>query len=393
MKRIVIIDQSDFISTPIGGSTTFLRTIVPHLSNRYDVSLIGRTSLADQIGTWTSDYLGKARFFGIGHIGKRSKIIPGRIQTLLQLWQARSIIKGLHADLLYFHQTETALPFITYHTGKKILHIHGLANPLSVSRFPLLRNKLFQNVYNFMFRRVEHSVDAIISVSSPNPSDTNEIKLTNSCPFRYIPVCIDGNIFSPSDKHSARIDLNLPGSVKIIGFVGRLSRKKNLEATLEAVQHLKQQGMAIHLIIVGDGEHEAILRKFCIDCGIAGNVTFFSGKPYNELVRYYNAMDLFVMTSLAEGFPMVVLEALASGTPVVANNIGAIPEVITNGQNGYILDSLTPSSVAKAISSALAEGDPMSTNARTSSEPYFAEHIANKITLVFDTLLAGDKPL
>jgi glycosyltransferase involved in cell wall biosynthesis len=150
--------------------------------------------------------------------------------------------------------------------------------------------------------------------------------------------------------------------------------------------------MAIHLIVVGDGEHESVLKNICSERGIADKVTFIPSKPYNELVRYYNAMDLFVMTSLAEGFPMVVLEALASGTPVVANNIGAIPDVITNGHNGYILDSLAPSSVANAISSALAEGDSMSIHARKSSEPYFAEHIADRIAKVVDSLFAGDLP-
>lgn len=391
MKRIVIIDQSDFINTPVGGSTTFLRTIVPHLSNIFDVLLVGRTTLPEQVGTWASDYLGKASFYGIGDIGKHSKFIPGRIQTLLQLWKARSIIKKLQVDVLYFHQTETALPFITYRTAKKVLHIHGLANPLSVSRFPLLRNRLFQSVYNLLFSRVECSVDAIMSVSNPKLSDSNELKLSTLRPFHYVPVCIDGNIFSPSDKQKARIELNLPTSGKIIGFVGRLSRKKNLEATLEAIHHLKNQGTAIHFIVIGEGEHEAVLKDICIDLNIAENVTFFSGKPYDELVRYYSAMDLFAMTSLAEGFPMVVLEALASGTPVVANNIGAIPEVISNGHNGFILDSLEPSSVADVISMALAAGDLMAVNARTSSEPYFAEHIADKIAAVIDSILAGDK--
>lgn len=393
MKRIVIIDQSDFINTPVGGSTTFLRTVVPHLSKYFDVSLIGRTTQLSQVGSWTSDYLGKSRFFGVGLIGKQSKIVPGRVQTLIQLWQARSIIGEIQPDVLYFHQTETALPFISFGSCKKVLHIHGLANPLSVSRFPILRNKLFQNIYNIMFNRVENCVDAIISVSTPNTSDTNELQFSNSRPFHYVPVCIDGNEFFPSDKLKARNDLNLPSAGKIIGFVGRLSKKKNLEATLEALQQLVNEGKELHLIIVGDGENGEALKNISVECGLADNVKFFASKPYNELVHYYNAMDLFIMTSLAEGFPMVVLESLASGTPVVANKIGAIPEVIVDGDNGYILDSLVPSCVADAISSALAEGEAMCIRARTSSEPYFAEHIAEKIATIFDSIFAGDRPV
>jgi len=382
MKHLLIIDQSDFINMPVGGSTTFLRTVVPQLSEYFDVSLLGRTSQPDLVGKWTVDYLGKARFFGFGRIGGKSRFIPCRIKTLSQLWQAKCFVKDLMPDILYFHQTETALPFVQFHSCRKALHIHGLANPLSVSRFPILRTRTCQEIYNSIFRLVERSVDLILSVSQPEPSDSNELPLSKGRPFHYIPVCINGTLFAPADKIEARRKLGLPPSAEIVGFVGRLSRKKNLEITLQALRHLADRGRFVHFLIVGEGEHENALKKMTLELGLFQQVLFVPAQSYTHLPDYYNAMDMFVMTSLAEGFPMVVLEALASGTPVVANVVGAIPDIIRDGINGCLLTSLEPGAVATAIDSVLNQRQALSNAARKSSEPYFADKIARRLAQV-----------
>jgi len=385
MKQLLIIDQSDFVSIPVGGSTTFLRTVVPHLAEYFKVSLLGRTSQAELIGRWTADYLGKARFFGFGRIGERSKFIPGRIQTLHQLWQTKSMVRDLQPDIIYFHQTETALPFIQFNSCKKVLHIHGLANPLSVSRFPLMRSGICQNMYNAVFRRVERNVDLILSVSRPDPSDNNELPLSKERPFQYIPVCIDGAMFAPADRLEARRRLGLPPEAEIAGYVGRLSRKKNLESALQALRHLADRGRHVHFLIIGEGENENNLKRLTIELELSQQVIFIPAQSYRQLPDFYNAMDMFVMTSLAEGFPMVVLEALASGTPVAANSVGAIPDIIRDGLNGCLLTSLEPEAVASAIESVLNQRDALSLAARKSSESYFAGEIARRIAQVIGT--------
>ena len=79
------------------------------------------------------------------------------------------------------------------------------------------------------------------------------------------------------------------------------------------------------------------------------SVTFLGHVPHEELSYFYNMADVLVLPSDTEGVPMVILEALACGTPVVASNVGGIPDIIVDGINGIVLDDLSPEKLTSAI--------------------------------------------
>ena len=117
-------------------------------------------------------------------------------------------------------------------------------------------------------------------------------------------------------------------------FVGRLSEEKNPMRLLDIVSEIKKSKKDISLAVVGDGIYKEIMEKEVYNKGLTSNVTFygFLGNPYKILKDSY----IMIMTSIREGLPMCILEALALGTPVVSTPVGAIKDIISDSENGYL---------------------------------------------------------
>ncbi len=132
------------------------------------------------------------------------------------------------------------------------------------------------------------------------------------------------------DKSSYSIDLV---------FVGRLSEEKNPMRLLDIVSEIKKTKKDISLAVVGDGKYKEIMEKEVYNKNLTSNVTFygFLSNPYKIL----KDSSIMIMTSIREGLPMCILEALALGTPVVSTPVGAIKDIITDGVNGFLCNENT----------------------------------------------------
>ncbi|WP_417623242.1 glycosyltransferase [Paremcibacter congregatus] len=131
--------------------------------------------------------------------------------------------------------------------------------------------------------------------------------------------------------------------------VGNLVPLKGHRYILEALVQLPQ----CRLTIIGTGEREGRLKALAEKLDISPRVTFLSHVPHADLPRYYAAAHCSILMSSREGMPNVVLESLAAGTPVVATNVGGIPEVIT-AENGILLPERNADALVDAVNSALA---------------------------------------
>jgi len=127
--------------------------------------------------------------------------------------------------------------------------------------------------------------------------------------------------------------MNYESSVRRILFVGRLTRQKNLFSLLGALRMVDR----VRLIIVGEGPLEKGLMEYSREFGL--NVEFQKYVPHDELREYYSSADAFVLPSLIEGHPKVLLEAMACGLPVVGADVDGIHEVITHEENGLLCDT------------------------------------------------------
>jgi glycosyltransferase involved in cell wall biosynthesis len=139
----------------------------------------------------------------------------------------------------------------------------------------------------------------------------------------------------------------------LVGAVGRLSPEKGHRVLLEAFGSVRRAVPGAQLILVGDGPEETSLRRQVDDLGLSA-CTIFMGlrKDGQQIV---GALDVMALPSFSEGMPNVVLEAFSYGTPVVATAVGGVPELVENGQSGWLVPAGDTSCLAQALAKALSD--------------------------------------
>lgn len=170
---------------------------------------------------------------------------------------------------------------------------------------------------------------------------------------------VDLGRFEPKDgRDVARQRLGLPQDTKIVLSIRRLVPRMGLEALIEATQILLDTHLEVKLVIVGTGFYEAALREFVSQRGLQGRVVFTGYVQESQLPLYYRAADLFVLPSAAlEAFGLVTLEALASGTPVLATTVGASGELLRGLDEQMLMASRNPSDIAARLERVLSSKD------------------------------------
>ena len=182
---------------------------------------------------------------------------------------------------------------------------------------------------------VLHNADAITSVSSRITKQVIQLGIP-SAKTSFIPNGVDTNIFKPRNKKTQRKKLKLPLDSNILLYVGRISKAKGIDILLESFAKLHRKHHKTKLYFIGDGDI-ADFKEKTQSLHLSDNVHFIGSLPQHEIAAYYSAADLFILPSLAEGRPNVVLEALASGTPVVTTDVGDVRAFMTHEQNGFIV--------------------------------------------------------
>lgn len=201
--------------------------------------------------------------------------------------------------------------------------------------------------YAALDKRVLKAFDRAVGVSQAvlgelrkHLDETRAVKIDNG---------VDTTRFSGAiPRQAAKAALGLVGKATA-GFVGRLSLDKGVSNLLLAVRILQTKGIEIEVLVVGEGEHGSELRREVRALGIEDNVHFLGRR--SDTPQLYAAMDILVLPSLAEAFPMVVLEAMAMGVPVIASRIGDIPYIL--GGDGILVEPGAVEGLGAAIEGVL----------------------------------------
>jgi glycosyltransferase involved in cell wall biosynthesis len=166
-------------------------------------------------------------------------------------------------------------------------------------------------------------------------------------PCRAVSNGIDLGRFQPGPRDEAlRRRLGLPADRPLLLYVGRLSEEKRVNVLLDAMARLHEPA---HLAIAGGGPAARALEGQAATLGIARRVSFLGRVPDEELVDLYRLADVFAMPSVAELQSLAALEALAVGTPVVAADAGALPELVHDGENGLLFARDEGEALARAL--------------------------------------------
>lgn len=160
---------------------------------------------------------------------------------------------------------------------------------------------------------------------------------------------IDLARFNPENNSSyLKKRYGIPDSKPVILFVGRIDREKNLDMVIKAFTKILASSDA-RLVIAGEGKEKLNLFKLCTRLGVTGKVIFTGFVSDKDLPSLYCMADIFVMASSAELQSIATMEAMASGQPVVAADVLALPELVHHGKNGYLFKEGNSDSLAQSI--------------------------------------------
>jgi glycosyltransferase involved in cell wall biosynthesis len=165
-----------------------------------------------------------------------------------------------------------------------------------------------------------------------------------------VPNGIDESVFFPRGQRSAlRRQLQLPETGTIFLYVGNFARVKGLDFLLQAFALVHVWLPQAMLVMVGSGELEAVLKARAQSSGIGQHVIWVGRKPHAEIPFWMSAADLLVLPSLSEGYGLVILEALACGTPAIASQVGSVPEILIAPELGMMVPPGDSAALARAM--------------------------------------------
>jgi glycosyltransferase involved in cell wall biosynthesis len=263
--------------------------------------------------------------------------------------------------LASFTFTLSALPVIR-RLRPDIVHAHGLLSPTTTA---ILAKNLFgmpvvsKSLRGGMLgdfsrlakkplgrqrvRSLQKHVDAFIVISNEIKQELIE---SGVAPERciFIPNGVSLNAFQPVDenrKNQLRTQLGLPAGFLVI-FVGRLEREKRVDGLIQVWPEIQKRNANAHLLILGTGSQEPELRQMA-----TGSVLF--GGMVENVPAYLQAADVFVLPSVAEGLSNALLEALATGLPVVATATGGTTDIVRHKVTGWLIHNYNSQNLSKGI--------------------------------------------
>jgi len=207
-------------------------------------------------------------------------------------------------------------------------------------------------------RYIARHTDHFFLVSSTYRRIMAELRVPDP-PATVLPMGVDCARFAAAgDGADVRARLGLAGK-RVILFVGRLEEKKGIPYLAEAYARLQAERPDVHLVVVGAGTYEEALRRHVAQGGYGARVTLCGRVDNQEIPGYYQAADVLACPSIidstgeTEGMPVVLLEAMASGRPVVATRVSGIPDVVKDGVNGLLVEPGDAAGLAAALARSL----------------------------------------
>ncbi len=214
-------------------------------------------------------------------------------------------------------------------------------------------------------RTVLRKADAIVTVCE----DLRKTAVALGAPAAKTRAILNGcdiEAFRPGDRSQARERLGIDPTGEAVVYVGRMDLKKGLHELVEALAALHANRPRLHCYLVGHGPDQSAIEEAIRNRGAGGFVHLVTGCAFEEVAAWMTAADVVTLPSYMEGCPNVILEALACGRPVVATNVGGIPEIVSEGC-GNLVPPREPGLLAEALASVLdARWDPQAIRAHGS---------------------------
>lgn len=272
----------------------------------------------------------------------------------MQFWKQ---LLSLRFDIIHSHDFLNMGVFAEFLAKqRKIPHVHTYHTVFSeyVHHFPghqLLPAKKVVEGYSKIFC---NACDAIVAPSQKIAALLKKYHVRT--PMEVIPNGVHVDHFQHAKKGFLRSLLRLPRDAEILLYVGRISAEKNVQFLVDALPAVLRAHPKAVFVLVGTGPHEKALQKRIAKAGITDRTYFPGVFPYEKMPAVFADGDIFVFSSLSENNPMVVLEALSAGLPIITLKDSAYDSFVVDGVNGF-QTAHSARAYATAVSSFLASSE------------------------------------
>jgi glycosyltransferase involved in cell wall biosynthesis len=338
MKILLTADQ--YYPPTLGGSAISVRRLAHGLAERgHHVTVVAPAeNFSDYVEREGAVVVVRCRSVPAVHLIKHADRDKIRV-ALLPMLVVRRVINELEPDVVHV-QFPPYIGLTALKLARKLgIPVLGTLHAVPDNPFPA-RNKRSPVYRLFASKFWETIVDwgtECDLVTAPT-STACELLATHGL-SRSLPISngVDLHTFRPPPDNAARRDnrarLHLPLDQPLVLYAGRFAPEKRLDLLLRAIPSVRQQ-MNAHFVLVGTGSQEVI--ELADELDVLRHVTFTGVLPEDELPLVYRAADVFALPSEAELQGMVLLEAAASGLPLVGADALAIPEIVRDGENGFL---------------------------------------------------------
>jgi glycosyltransferase involved in cell wall biosynthesis len=270
--------------------------------------------------------------------------------------------------------------------------VYVLAQEAGIPYVITLRGKIYECIkkpqQKKLCQKALQGADAVISVSGLMAEEALKLGVKKE-KIKIIPNGIDPNSFYIKDKSECRKTLNLPLEKKIIVSVAHLGHRKGHFEVIKAMAHLSEN---VILILVGaeaQGGKKEDLVKAARESGLGERLIITGPRPYEEIPFYFGAADVSVLASYREGCPNSVLESLACGVPVVATEVGAVPDILPVPEAGRIVPRQTVKPLADALNELLGKNFQKEDIVRAAGVRTWDE-VGEEVSSVFEQIYSGN---
>lgn len=382
---LTIFYQFDPWSSSLGGIQTTIRSFVKYAPETFDIQLVGvEDDPRQSVGTWREEELcGRAlRFLPlfVQENDNFKSFVPVTIK-----YTAALTGKKFTSDFMHFHRLEPTIASRAWRADKT-LFIHNDIQKQMDSRDnnKAILWRRIPSVYFALERMVMNQFTEVLSCNTSSAEFYRQQYPSISKRVRYLRNTVDEEVFfpfSPDEREANRITLTqklgLSKETRFILFAGRLHAQKDPILLVQSMARLNVPN--VHLLIVGEGDLGEAVRTEIGRLGITAQVTMLGAISQVDLAYLQRLCSTFVLTSAYEGLPLVALEALACGTPVVTTRAGETPKLLRPG-SGLVCEEYTPESVAAALNRILTQPEAYPVEAcLRSSEPFNARSVVHEV--------------
>ncbi len=364
----------------IGGIQSVIASFLKYAPNTFELRLVGTGKPGSSIGMWQeAHYAGRAIKF-MPLIAIKDDDVRGLIPTSVK-YTAALLGRNFSSDFMHFHRLEPTLLTLNW-TGEKTLFVHNdIQQQISASNS---KNAILWKYFPSGYFAMENK--AIKQFSQICVCNTESLKFYQQ---RYSPIsnritylknAVDNDFFHPltleERKKKRKLFAKQQGlseETTFILFAGRLHPQKDPILLVRSFAALRNSN--VHLLIAGQGDLANEVRSEINLLGLSQQVTMLGAVERQQMAKLYRISSAFVLTSIYEGLPIAVLEALSCGTPIVTTRCGDTPNFLTS-DSGVVTQDRTPESIAEALQQVLADSQnyPIEACVRV-AQPYAAKTI------------------